>query len=276
MRRSARAAVRRRQRPARRARARAPCVEPAAHARAAARRGLPRAASARRAPNRCGAARASRGRRARTGRGSARPGAGDRRRAMLPVAAEQLVGALARERDRHVLGRQLARARGTRATRGRRAARRGARRARRGRRPAPRTRARARDDRCRSARRRDARPPARCPRPPRRTRPRTSSPARSCAAPSGATIDARVEPAAQHRAERNVAHQPQPHRLVEPGQQPLRALRSSVMLDGRGLRDTPSTPRLRTPPSSTTSRWPGHQLARRRAAASSGRERSRA
>ena len=57
----------------------------------------------------------------------------DRRRPVLAVAAEQLVGALAGERDGDLRGSELARARGSRATRGRRAARRGARRAPRGR-----------------------------------------------------------------------------------------------------------------------------------------------
>ena len=57
---------------------------------------------------------------------------------------------------------------------------------------------------------------------------------------------ARVEPAAQHRPERHVAHQPQPDRLLELRQQPLGARRRGWPSAGVRLRDTPSSARTRT------------------------------
>ncbi len=70
---------------------------------------------------------------------------------------------------------------------------------------------------------------------------------------------ARVEAAAQHRAERDVAHQPQPHRLVETCEQ---ALAGFVEASSRPARapGTTSTPRCATPRRSTISRWPGISL----------------
>ena len=72
-----------------------------------------------------------------------------------------------------------------------------------------------------------------------------------------------VEPAAEHRAERHVAHQPQPDGAVELLEQPL-----AVLVDARAASrscpaaapDTPSTARRATRRRSTTSRWPGGSL----------------
>ena len=134
------------------------------------------------------------------------PAPGERGHAVLAVAAEQLVGALAGERDRHVR-RRARRAAGSRARTGPPAARRGARRA------GEVVGLGAQLDlelvvvgavhRPRGARRR-----ARSPR--RRSRPRTSSTGSVHVARHQRDDQARVEAAAQHRAERDVAHQPQP------------------------------------------------------------------
>ena len=55
---------------------------------------------------------------------------------------------------------------------------------------------------------------------------------------------ARVEPAAEHRAERHVAHQPHPHRLLELRDQPLAPLLDAAAALERGLRIAPEPPLL--------------------------------
>ena len=152
-------------------------------------------------------------RRARSGAGSRAPGADERRGPVLAVAAEQLVGALSRERDGHVLRGELRRGRGSRATRGRR---RGS--------SSDQTssarstvcvgvaRARARGDRCRRARRRSA-ASASSLSSPASAKPIEKVLTGSRHVPRHQRDDqARVEAAAQHRAERDVAHQAQAHR----------------------------------------------------------------
>ena len=68
----------------------------------------------------------------------------------------------------------------------------------------------------------------------------------------------RVEPSAEHGTERDVAHQPEPNGLLQPVQQPLCDIRSSLepwcSVDGSGYAQYCST---RVPVASTTSRWPG-------------------
>ena len=173
----------------------------------------------------------------RTGAGRRVPPADERRRSVLAVAAEELVGALARQRHGDVLRRRAATGRGSRAPRGRRAARRGARRGRRGRRVWSRkesssswcsvpkalatSRASASSLPRSSSREADGERLHRLGHVPRHQR----------------DDQARVEAAAQHRAERHVAHQPQPDRLLElleellprarPRQTPVTGLRAA-------------------------------------------------
>ena len=170
-------------------------------------------------------------RRAAAAPGRERPGAGSRcqaaeqrRGAVLPVAAEQLVGALSRERDGDVLRRELGeRVEAERRQVGKRLV------------EIPdellevdgivdEARARARDARCRTRWRRGGRRQARCRPRPRRSRRRTSCTGSSHVPRHQRDDQARVEAAAQHRPERDVAHQPQPHGLVEAVEQPPRLL----------------------------------------------------
>ena len=149
-----------------------------------------------------------------------RPPLGDRRRAMAPVPAQQLVRALARQRHCHVLPREPAERdeadRGevgerlvempdelSRSTSCRRSG------------------ARAHDGRCRTSRPPVARRRARC------SSARPAKPTENVLTGSVTMLghqrddQARVETAGEHRAERDVAHQPKLDRLAELGEKQL-------------------------------------------------------
>ena len=173
---------------------------------------------------------------------------------MLPVAAEQLVGALAGERHGDVLRGELRERDETRARRGRRAARRDA---------------RARSvERDRLAASKESSSswwsaPSDVGDEPRVgelvASPASAKPTANVC--TGRSImlrhqrddQARVEPAAEHRAERHVAHQPQPDGLLELREQPLAPLLDVAAALERRLRIAPVAPLLDTSPSSITS-----------------------
>ena len=224
--------------------------------------GRPRAARAAAVPNR--RARVARGRadaaRA-AGRGRRTPARAASAAADASVAAEQLVGALAGERDRDVLGGELARARRNpsddRSASGSSRCQTSSARST----PARRTRARAHGDRCRDASRRIARRRARCRLAGLAEADRERLDGLGHVPRHQRDDQARVETAAQHRAERHVAHQAQAHRLLEALEEPAASILDVTTPIGPAPDGgTPSTARSVTLRSPRRSASPGRSF----------------